>query len=137
MAAAASHPLPSIDTIEDDLSFFDDWEERYRYLIDLGKSLSAMSDEDKPVIEARDDGPLIAKNLRSMKGADGAAMDVKPVMALCRCGQSANKPFCDGSHHGTKIKPIAFDMKKKRTVKLCNCKHTKASPFCDDTHLKL
>lgn len=47
MAAAASHPLPSIDTIEDDLSFFDDWEERYRYLIDLGKSLSAMSDEDK------------------------------------------------------------------------------------------
>lgn len=27
------------DTIVDDLSFFDSWEDRYRYIIDLGKSL--------------------------------------------------------------------------------------------------
>ena len=57
-----------------------------------------MTDDTKPVFEARENGPLIAKNLRSMKGADGAAVEVKPVMALCRCGQSGNKPFCDGTH---------------------------------------
>lgn len=31
--------------IIDDLAFFDDWEERYQYIIDLGKELSAMAEE--------------------------------------------------------------------------------------------
>ena len=34
--------LPSTDDIVDDLSFFDDWEERYKYIIDLGKDLPPM-----------------------------------------------------------------------------------------------
>ena len=33
-----------------------------------------------------------------MSDADGVAIDKKPVAALCRCGASNNKPFCDGSH---------------------------------------
>lgn len=36
--------LPSTDEILDDLSFFDDWEERYKYIIDLGKDLPAMDE---------------------------------------------------------------------------------------------
>ena len=35
------------DDILDTLSFFDDWEERYKYIIDLGKQLPAMADEKK------------------------------------------------------------------------------------------
>lgn len=35
------------DDILDTLGFFDDWEERYKYIIDLGKQLPAMSDEKK------------------------------------------------------------------------------------------
>lgn len=31
--------LPSTEDIVDDLSFFDDWEDKYKYIIDLGKSL--------------------------------------------------------------------------------------------------
>ena len=32
---------------------------------------------------------------------DGNPYDLtgKPIFALCRCGASANKPFCDGAHN--------------------------------------
>lgn len=32
--------LPDTDQILEDLEFFDSWEERYKYIIDLGKSLA-------------------------------------------------------------------------------------------------
>ena len=37
----------TIDQITDDLSFLDDWEERYRYIIDLGKTLDPLSDSER------------------------------------------------------------------------------------------
>lgn len=39
--------LPTSEEIIDDLAFFDDWEQRYQYIIDLGKALPAMSEADK------------------------------------------------------------------------------------------
>ncbi|MBU3069808.1 SufE family protein [Aestuariicella sp. G3-2] len=36
--------LPTTDEILDDLTFFDDWEERYKYIIDLGKDLPEMDE---------------------------------------------------------------------------------------------
>ncbi len=36
--------LPTTEDIIDDISFFDDWEERYKYIIDLGKSLPEFDD---------------------------------------------------------------------------------------------
>jgi CDGSH-type Zn-finger protein len=54
----------------------------------------------------------------------------------CNCGFSKNQPFCDGSHHGTKIRPTKFTIKKEREYKLCNCKLCAIGPFCDNTHLK-
>lgn len=51
-----------------------------------------------PAIEERENGPLVAKGVTVMKDAEGAEIETKPVMALCRCGASGNKPFCDGSH---------------------------------------
>lgn len=55
----------------------------------------------------------------------------------CNCGFSKNQPFCDGSHHGTKIQPTKFTIKKEREYKLCNCKLCKKGPFCDNSHLKV
>lgn len=51
-----------------------------------------------PILQERENGPLIAKNVTRLFDETGAELDVKPVMALCRCGQSKSKPFCDGSH---------------------------------------
>jgi len=71
--------------------------------------------------------------------------DKKPVMLSldagdyywCACGQSGNQPFCDGSHKGTGITPVAFKMEEKKEVWLCNCKHSSNKPFCDGTHRSL
>lgn len=43
-------------------------------------------------------GPLIVKGPVALT-QDGKTTEEKgPATALCRCGASANKPFCDGSH---------------------------------------
>ncbi|ALS99348.1 SufE family protein [Lacimicrobium alkaliphilum] len=39
--------LPSSEEIVEDLAFFDDWEQRYQYIIDLGKSIPPMDDSLK------------------------------------------------------------------------------------------
>ncbi|WP_417553822.1 SufE family protein [Marinomonas fungiae] len=36
--------LPTTEEIIDDITFFDDWEEKYKYIIDLGKSLPEFDD---------------------------------------------------------------------------------------------
>lgn len=54
--------------------------------------------ENKPTIECTQDGPYLIKNLTRLKNTNREAVTCKPVMALCRCGNSANKPFCDGTH---------------------------------------
>jgi len=55
---------------------------------------------------------------------------------FCSCGKSANQPFCDGSHKGTKFTPKAFKAEEDGTAYLCACKHSNNLPFCDGTHKK-
>lgn len=55
----------------------------------------------------------------------------------CTCGESANQPFCDGSHAGTEFQPQAFTAEKDGKAFLCQCKRTGNAPFCDGVHTKL
>ena len=55
----------------------------------------------------------------------------------CACGRSKDQPFCDGSHKGTGIEPVAFEITERRQVALCQCKRTANPPFCDGTHKDL
>ena len=43
-------------------------------------------------------GPLILRGDLEVQGPDGSVMLKDTRIALCRCGASNNKPFCDGSH---------------------------------------
>ena len=49
-------------------------------------------------IEITPNGPLVVHNCTDLRDGNGEPIEAKPVMALCRCGASSNKPFCDGSH---------------------------------------
>ena len=55
----------------------------------------------------------------------------------CRCGRSANQPYCDGSHAGTDFTPLEVNLEESKRVAWCNCKHTGNGPWCDGTHSKL
>ena len=52
----------------------------------------------------------------------------------CACGHSKSQPFCDGSHRGTGIEPLAFTVDEPQEGYLCMCKHSKSPPFCDGSH---
>jgi CDGSH-type Zn-finger protein len=53
------------------------------------------------VIRCRENGPLVVQGEVAVVDHLGNAFVVppgKPAVALCRCGHSGTKPFCDGSH---------------------------------------
>ncbi|MDQ1746707.1 MAG: hypothetical protein QOD07_970 [Frankiaceae bacterium] len=44
-----------------------------------------------------ENGPLLLRGELKVRGVDGTD-EILPRAALCRCGESKNKPFCDNSH---------------------------------------
>ena len=53
------------------------------------------------VIRCRENGPLVVQGAVRVVDHLGNEFSVPPgkeFVALCRCGQSKNRPFCDGSH---------------------------------------
>lgn len=52
-------------------------------------------------VQTLKNGPLLVKGPIEMKDGTGQTIppkDATGTVALCRCGQSKMKPFCDGSH---------------------------------------
>ena len=48
-------------------------------------------------INIRDNGPLVVDGEFRLVDAQGNEVPIQK-RALCRCGGSTNKPFCDGTH---------------------------------------
>ena len=49
-------------------------------------------------ITPTDNGPYHVTGNVTLRDADGNEYQVANTIALCRCGHSSTKPFCDGAH---------------------------------------
>lgn len=59
--------------------------------------------DSEPNIFVRKDGPLDVRGVE-LKDDQGTQPETQDHYALCRCGESKIKPFCDGSHHDAGFK---------------------------------
>ena len=60
-----------------------------------GRSLESA----EAVITPYRDGPLLVRGPFRIVGQDGVEIDARrKTVALCRCGKSRIRPFCDGTH---------------------------------------
>ncbi|OON72747.1 CDGSH iron-sulfur domain-containing protein [Streptomyces tsukubensis] len=51
------------------------------------------------VVTAYPDGPYLVRGAHHVVDAEGNEIEVtRPVVALCRCGLSGQKPWCDSTH---------------------------------------
>jgi CDGSH-type Zn-finger protein len=54
---------------------------------------------DEATITPYRDGPLLVRGPFRILDQDGNPIEVdRRTVALCRCGKSRNRPFCDGTH---------------------------------------
>lgn len=75
---------------------------------DDGKGKAGNIDDDlaagELTINPATDGPLLISGPLEIRNAEGTVLFRGEKTALCRCGASGNKPFCDGSHMGADFK---------------------------------
>jgi uncharacterized Fe-S cluster protein YjdI len=64
------------------------------------KRVGSTADAQKPFAEIRamKNGPLLVEGRCILKDPNGKVAASHGPFALCRCGGSKNKPFCDGTH---------------------------------------
>lgn len=63
--------------------------------------LRAAMQQQPASIRLADKGPLLVTNVEDIHDWLGQPLEARPLTALCRCGASASKPYCDGSHAGS------------------------------------
>lgn len=63
--------------------------------------MSRVSPEERPTpdVVVCPGGPVLLRGEHLVRDDDGVEhRTVRPVSALCRCGKTASKPWCDGTH---------------------------------------
>ena len=62
--------------------------------VELPREVAAISSD----ANSETAGPLWVTGGIPIRRADGTFLETRNRVTLCRCGQSKNKPFCDGTH---------------------------------------
>lgn len=58
------------------------------------------------------DGPIIVEGPLTLHDTEGNEISSHgSSVAICRCGKSANKPFCDGRHKDAEFKGVPYTVK--------------------------
>jgi len=59
---------------------------------------------DKALLTCYRDGPLLVRGPFQLVDQDGNAIETRRrTIALCRCGKSRIRPFCDGTHKAVRF----------------------------------
>jgi CDGSH-type Zn-finger protein/truncated hemoglobin YjbI len=66
--------------------------------VDRLEALAALQSGLDPQIRVVQDGPYLVTNAGDLRDGLGQPLPMRPQLALCRCGGSQLKPFCDGAH---------------------------------------
>ncbi len=68
------------------------------------------SEAKQSTIHIKDNGPILVKDATTIIDTKGHSFALKKNTALCRCGASKNKPYCDGQHNN-----INFNSQSKKS----------------------
>jgi len=66
--------------------------------VEAPTEISLSDGKETHILECMPNGPLLLKGEVLIRNTDGTEEMKSGTTALCRCGASQNKPYCDGSH---------------------------------------
>ena len=69
-----------------------------------GDAVESQEENDRIKVEVLKDGPLLVHGTLDVAGSNGQHEMKTRTTAFCRCGASANKPYCDGEHNNIGFK---------------------------------
>lgn len=73
------------------------------------------ADHDPVTIVPHRDGPLIVRGNFTIQTQEGVVIEPgRDTVALCRCGKSRSRPFCDGTHQVAKFRAPSADERKQQ-----------------------
>lgn len=88
--------------------------------------------------ETTSERPVAAQPIIARRKPYFCVLEKGKAYLWCACGRSKTQPFCDGSHMGTRIRPVTYVAKEDgEEVLFCGCKQTCDKPFCDGAHNNL